>query len=129
MSVTRRHAQGFGAGKAEVQAVVFLAVFLGVAGSELTVNAVVGAVAVAAFLTFPVRPEGQIRGERSAVAHAAAITARHAKAVSKSKSFLTLTALLTGQRARLLGVVEVVTGQRAGAGALVKMAVRWTGKS
>lgn len=129
MAVTCSHTQGLGAWLAEVQAVVLLAVLLGVAGCELTVRAVVGAVAVAALLAFPVSPESLVGGHLVAVVHAAAVAPGHAQAVPHRKAFFTLAAFLARQRARLLGLIQVGAGQRASGGAFLKMAVLWTRKS
>ncbi|TNN47363.1 hypothetical protein EYF80_042451 [Liparis tanakae] len=105
MSVAGRQTQGLGARPADVQAVVLQAVLLRAAGCELTVDAVVGAVAVAALLALPVRPEGLIGGQLAAVAHAAAIAACHAHAIPQREAVLALTPFLARQRARLHGVI------------------------
>lgn len=127
--IASSHTQGLCARLTEVQAVVLLAVLLGTAGSELTVHAVVGAVAEAALLALPVRPESLIRGQLTAIAHTTAVATRDTQAVPQRKTNFTPTTLQTRQRARLLRLVQVGTGQRAGSGALVKMTVLWTGKS
>lgn len=129
MSVAGGHTQGLGTWLAEVQAFVLLAVLLRAAGCELTVHAVVRPVAVAALLAFPVCPEGLVGGNLAALVHTAAFAPRHAQAVPHRKAILTLAAFLTGQRARLLRLIQVSAGQRAGGGAFFKMTVLWTRKS
>lgn len=129
MAISSGHTQGLCARPAEIQAITFLAVLLDVAGRRLTVNGVVRAIAVAALLALPVRPECLISGQSASVAHAATITACHTEAVVQSEAFLALTALLAWQRARRLRFVQAGTGQRAGGGALIKMTVLWTRQS
>lgn len=129
MPITSDHTQGFGARLAEIQAVILLAVLLRVTGCELTVYTVVRAVAVAALLAFPVGPESLISGQLAPVAHTATVAARHTQAVPQCEALLTLTPILAGQRTWLFRFIQVGTGQRAGAGALIKMTVFRTGKS
>lgn len=107
VSITRCHTQGLSAWQAEIQAITLLAVLLEVTGRQLTVYTVVRAVAVAALLALPVRPESLISGKLAAMAHTATIAARHTQAVAKRKAFLALTPLLAGQRARLLRFIQV----------------------
>lgn len=95
----------------------------------LTVDAVVRTIAVAALLALPVCPESLIGGQLAAVAHAATIASCHTKTIKQCKTFLALTPFLAGQRARFLRFIQVSTGQRAGAGTLIKMTVLWTGES
>lgn len=129
MPITGSHTQGLGARLTEVQAVVLLTVFLGTAGRELTIHAVVRAVAEAALLALPVRPKRLIGGQLTAVAHAAAVTTRNTQAVPQRKAVLTATSFLAWQRAWLLRLVQVGTGQRASTGALVEVTVLWAGES
>lgn len=126
--ITSDHAQSLRAGQAEVQAVVLLAVLLGATGRQLTVHAVVRAVAVAALLALPVCPERLVSGQLAIVTHAAAVAAGHAEAVPHRKAVLALTPLLAWQRARLIGLIQVGAGQRAGRRAFLEMTVLWTRK-
>lgn len=75
MSITSCHTESLGAWLAEIQAIILLAVLLSVTGCELTVYTVVRAIAVAALLAFPVRPESLISGQLAPMAHAATIAA------------------------------------------------------
>lgn len=129
MSIASCHTQGLRARLAEIQAVILLAVLLRVTRRELTVYGVVRAIAVAALLALPVCPESLVGGQLTPVVDAATISARHAQAIPQREAVFALTPLLTRQGARLFGVVQVGTGQRAGAGALIKVTVLWTGKS
>lgn len=129
MSITSGHTQGLSPRLAEIQAIILLAVLLRVTGCELTVYTVVRAIAVAALLALPVGPESLISGQLAPVAHAATVTACHTQAIAQRKAFFTLTPLLAWQRTWLFRFIQVGTGQRAGAGALVKMTVLWTGES
>ncbi len=129
MSITSCYTQGLSPRQAEIQAVILLAVLLRVTGCELTVYTVVRAIAVATLLALPVSPESLVSGQLAPVAHAATVTACHTQAIAQRKSFLTLTPLLAWQRTWLFRFIQVGTGQRAGAGALIKMTILWTGKS
>lgn len=129
MSITSRCAQSLCARLAKIQAVHFLAVLLQGTWCRLAIDAVVRAVAVATLLALPVCPESLIGGELAAAMRTTTIAAGHTKAVAQRKALPTLAALLARQRTWLLRLVQVGAGQRAGAGALLKMTVVWTGKS
>lgn len=121
--------QRLGARLAEVELLVLLAELLCIAGGEMAVHAVVSAVAVAALLALPVRPEGLVGGQLPAHVHAAAVAPCHALAVPESVTLLALAALGAGQWARLLWLVQVGTGQGAVTGALLKVAALRAGQS
>lgn len=95
----------------------------------MTVHAVVRAVTVAPLLALPVSPESLISCQVAAMAHTAAVTARYTKVVMQNEAILTLTPLLAWQGARFPWFIQVGTGQRAAAGALIKVTVFWTWKS
>lgn len=129
MSITGCCAQSLSAWLAKIQAVHFLAELLQGTWCKLAINAVVRAIAVATLLALPVCPESLIGGELAAVMCTTTITAGHTKAVAQRKALPTLAALLAWQRTWILRLVQVGAGQRAGAGAFLKMTVVWTGKS
>lgn len=129
VSVPGRHADGLGVRQAEEQALALVAVLLQATGGVLTGHPVVRAVAVAALLALPVRPEGLVGGQTAAVVDAAAVAAGDTKVVVQDEAVLTLAALLARLGARFPRVIQVGAGQRAAAGALIKVTVLWTGKS
>lgn len=129
MSVPGCYAQGLGTRHTVIHAIVFLAELFWAAGYMSTVDTVVGAVAVAALLAFPVGPKSVIGGEMASVANAATVTASHTQSVTQRKTILALATLLAWERTRLFRHIQVGTGQRAGSGAFIKMTVLWTGKS
>lgn len=128
MSITGRYTQGLSTWLAKIQAVHLLAVLLQGTRCKLAIHAVVRAVAVATLLAFPICPESLIGDELAAMMHTATVAAGHTEATAQRKALPTLAALLAWQRTRLLRLVQVGAGQRAGAGALLEMTVFWTGK-
>lgn len=129
MSITGRCAQSLSAWLAKIQAVYFLAVLLQETRCKLAINTVVRTIAVATLLALPVCPESLIGGELAAVMRTTTIAAGHTEAVAQRKALSTLAALLAWKWTWLLRLIQVGACQRAGAGALLKMTVVWTGKS
>lgn len=115
--------------QAEIQTVALVAVLLQATGGQMTIHTVVRAITVAALLALPVSPESLISCQVTAMAHTAAVAACYTKVVMQNKAILTLTALLAWQGARFPWFIQLGTGQRAAAGALIKVTVFWTWKS
>lgn len=129
MPVSCCRAEGLSVRQAEIQTIALVAVLLQATGGQMTVHTVVRAVTVAPLLALPVSPESLISCQVTAMAHTAAVTARYTKVVMQNEAILTLTPLLAWQGARFSWFIQVGTGQRAAAGALIKVTVFWTWKS
>lgn len=129
MPVSCCRTEGLGVWQAEIQSVALVAVLLQATGGQVTVHTVVRAVTVAPLLALPVSPESLISCQVTAMAHTAAVTARYTKVVMQNEAILTLTPLLARQGAGLPWFVQVGAGQRAAAGALIKVTVLWTWES